>query len=314
MRIVITGSDGQIGFELVRAFESVATVIGLTIGDVDVTDTQALRARLRDEKPDLIINAAGYTAVDRAEQEPDIARAVNATAVGVLGGEARKLGAAVVHFSTDYVFDGRKSSPYTPDDAPQPLGAYAQSKYDGELALQGSGAAYLIIRTSWVYGVRGRNFLLAMLNLASTKPELRIVNDQTGCPTWCRPLARCTAAIVSKAIVGRPGSRSFGGRDGTYHLCSSDATTWFSFARRIFELADIRPAPKLVPITSREYAARARRPAYSVLDCSRTKETFGVLMDDWDTDLQELFRTERAALNAAMSTPTATPTPSGVTR
>src|SRR5215510_6766083 len=203
MRIVITGSDGQIGFELARAFEAAATVIGLTIGDVDVTDTPALRARLRDEKPDLIINASGYTAVDRAEQEPEIARAVNATAVGVIGEEARKLGAAVVHFSTDYVFDGRKSSPYTPDDVPHPLGAYAQSKYDGELELQRSGAAYLIIRTSWVYGMRGRNFLLAMLNLAGTKPELRIVNDQTGCPTWCRPLARCTALIVSKGIAGR---------------------------------------------------------------------------------------------------------------
>ena len=308
MRIAITGSEGQIGWELVRALQPIATVSGLTSGDVDLTDSPELRRRLRDINPDLIINAAGYTAVDRAELEPQIATAVNATAVGVIGDEARRLGAAVVHFSTDYVFDGRKASPYSPSDAPNPLSTYAKSKLAGEQALRDSGAAHLIFRTSWIYAARGRNFLLAMLQQAASKPELRIVNDQIGSPTWCRPLARAVGDIVMKSIEGAPGNRSFGGLEGTYHLCAGGSTTWFDFAQRIFQIADVRPLPKLVPITSHEYDARARRPTYSVLDCSKTTETFGVLMDDWDAALQELFRSERQALNAAVSAT------SGVTR
>jgi dTDP-4-dehydrorhamnose reductase len=251
MKTLLTGPDGQIGAEILSAWprergfgRQPCEIIPLSIEQCDFTNVAALRRFVREIKPNLIINASGYTAVDRAESEPDLARAINATAVGVLGEEARRLGAAVVHFSTDYVFDGRKRTPYTPEDKPNPQGVYAQSKREGEVALIESGAPYIIIRTAWIYGLRGRNFLLAILRQAAQKPELKIVNDQTGCPTWSRSVARGTIEMVSHAMEEKTGSCSFGGREGVYHLCAGGSTTWFDFARRIFQLADIpRTAP-----------------------------------------------------------------------
>jgi dTDP-4-dehydrorhamnose reductase len=290
MKTLLTGPDGQIGHELLATMPQIyaSQVVTLSIDQLDFADSAGIRRWVQQIKPNLIINAAGYTAVDRAESEPEVAMAINATAVGVLGEEAAKLGAAVVHFSTDYVFDGRKTTPYTPDDPPNPLSAYARSKLEGEIALIKSGAAHLIIRTEWIYGLRGRNFLLAMLENAA-KPELRIVADQIGCPTWCRAVAQATFEIINKSVTFDPSSKSwsFGGREGIYHLCSSGSTSWFDFARCIFDLAAIGPRPALVPITTEQYGAKAQRPKYSVMDCSRTTETFGVSMADWNVALRE---------------------------
>jgi dTDP-4-dehydrorhamnose reductase len=301
MKTLITGPDGQIGFELVANWPREHQVIALNSTELDLGDLAAIRKTLREIKPDLIVNAAGYTAVDRAEVEQERARAINAVAVGAIGEEARKLGAAVVHYSTDYVFDGRKRSPYATDDAPNPQSVYAQSKLEGEIALANSGAAHLIIRTSWIYGMRGRNFMLAILRQAALKPELRIVADQIGCPTWSGMVAKSTIDIVFKSLVGQTGGRSFGGREGLYHLSSGGSTNWFEFARRIIELAEVNKPPKLTPITTKEYGAPANRPAYSVLDCSRTAETFGVLIVDWSVVLEKLLIGHRAHLPEILS-------------
>jgi dTDP-4-dehydrorhamnose reductase len=301
MRILITGPDGQIGGELVDLWPATDEVVPISIAEMDFTDASAIRRKVRDIKPDLIVNAAGYTAVDLAETEHQIANAINATAVGILGEEAKRLGAAVVHYSTDYVFDGRKRTPYTPDDQPNPQSVYAQSKFDGEIALRESGAAHLILRTSWIYGARGRNFLLAVLRQALVKSELRIVSDQTGCPTWCQSVAQATIEIVRKAIAGKPGAWSFCGREGIYHICSGGSTTWFDFANRIFDFADFVPRPLLTPITTAQYGAPAARPAYSVMDCAKAHDAFGVLIADWAIMLEEILIRQRAVLARILS-------------
>jgi dTDP-4-dehydrorhamnose reductase len=301
MRILITGPDGQIGGELLDLWPSTDEVVPVSIAEMDFTNPQAIREKVREIKPDLIVNAAGYTAVDRAETEPDIAMAINATAVGVLGEEAKRLGAAVIHFSTDYVFDGRKRTPYTPDDQPNPQSVYAESKLQGEVALRESGAAHITLRTSWIYGARGRNFLLAILRQAASKPELKIVSDQTGCPTWSRSVAQATIEIAQRAMIGERGHWSFGERQGIYHLCSGGCTTWFDFAHRIFELADVPKKPKLVPITTEQYGAPAARPLYSVMDCSKAHDAFGVLIVHWAVALEKLLIGQRAELARTLS-------------
>lgn len=301
IKTLITGPDGQIGSEMIGAFPQHWEAVPLTIQALDFTDAAAVRRHLRDIQPGLIINAAGYTAVDRAETEPELARAVNATAVGILGEEARRLNAPILHFSTDYVFDGTKTTPYTPDDQPNPQSVYARSKFEGERALIASGASHLIIRTAWIYGLHGRNFLRAVLEQAAVKSELKIVNDQVGCPTPSRLVARAAAEIVVRALTGdaRGGQGwSFGDRAGIYHLCCGGSTSWFDFARRIFELADVHPKPRLVPITTEAYGARAARPKYSVMDCSRTREVFGVALPDWDHGLQHVLAGHTARINA----------------
>lgn len=296
MKVLITGPDGQIGSQLLQRWPNSDHVVPVSIAQLDFTNSDAIRQTVRDIAPNLIVNAAGYTAVDRAETEPDIAMSINATAVGVLGEEAKRLGASVIHYSTDYVFDGRKSSPYTPDDTPNPQSVYAKSKYQGEVALRESGASHVVLRTSWIYGVYGRNFLLAILRQARLKPELRIVSDQTGCPTWCGEVANATIAIAQRGLRAFNSQVTFGELGGTYHVCSGGSTTWFEFAKRIIELAEIPNPPKLVPITTQEYAAPAARPLYSVMDCSKAHETFGVLIAEWSSALEELLRTQRAEL------------------
>ena len=303
MKVLITGPDGQIGSEMLRAMAPHSQVVPLSIAEMDLTDPAAIRDRLRDLKPALIINAAGYTAVDRAEVEADLAQAINATAVGILGAEAKRLGAGVVHFSTDYIFDGAKRSPYTTEDQPNPLSVYGQSKLDGEVALRNSGASHLIIRTSWVYGLRGRNFLLAMLQQAAIKPELRVVNDQTGCPTSAPAIARASAKLTLRALAAESSGLPFGDRGGIYHLACGGATTWFDFARRIFDLADVPSPPPLRPISTADYGARAKRPPYSALDCTKARETFNVVMPGWETALEELLSADKAMLGQAASAP-----------
>lgn len=301
MKVLITGPDGQIGTQLLRFWPASDEVVPVSIAELNFADSAAIRQTVRAIAPDLIVNAAGYTAVDRAETEPELAMAVNATAVGVFGEEAKRLGAAVIHYSTDYVFDGTKRTPYTPNDAPNPQSVYAKTKYGGEVALRESGASHLILRTSWIYGLYGRNFLLAILRQAQLKPELKIVSDQTGCPTWCGDVAKATIAIAQRALHKNKNGSTFGERAGTYHICSGGSTTWFEFAKRILELAELPKSPKLAPITTEQYAAPAARPLYSVMDCSKARDAFGVQIPNWDETLEELLTTQRSELAQALA-------------
>ena len=301
MKTILTGPTGQVGHELLACWPPDQEIIPLGSGEMDLANADSIRSAIRRIKPDLIVNAAAYTAVDRAEDEPELAHAINGAAVGIIGEEAQRIGAAVVHYSTDYVFDGVKTTPYAIDDRPNPQSVYGRSKLEGELALAASGAAHLTIRTSWIYGLRGRNFLLAILRQAALKPELKIVADQIGSPTWCRVVARTSVEMIFGSLGGNPGARNFSNREGLYHLTCGGATNWFEFASRILEVAALQNPPKLTPISTIEYGARATRPLYSVLDCSRTVKTFGVLIVDWASALEELLIGQRAQLPAIMS-------------
>ena len=293
MHVLVTGSQGQIGHELLRTLAPLGSVTGIDIADLDLTkagDVEASGDRLH---PDPIVNSAAYTALDRAESEPELAHAVNANAVENLARIAVRLGTAIIHYSTDYVFDGTKTSPYVPSDRPNPQSVYGRTKLAGENALINSGAKFLILRTEWVYGLRGRNFVLAVLDQAQKKGELRVVNDQTGSPTWCRTIAQTTMDIVRASLAGSHGHRHFGGREGVYHLTCAGQTTWFEFARHIFASPHFAERPAIIPMSTAEFGARARRPAYSVLDCSLSERTFNVKMTPWQTAIDTMLA-ERA--------------------
>jgi dTDP-4-dehydrorhamnose reductase len=243
---------------------------------LDLADPDAIVAAVRGLKPDLIVNAGAYTAVDRAETERDLAFAVNATAPGILAAEAKRLSAVLIHYSTDYVFDGEARAPYAEDAPVAPLSVYGASKLAGEQAIAAAGARALTLRTSWVYGMRGSNFLLTIRRLAATRDELSIVADQTGVPNWCRTLAAATARIVA---MGLP---ALADRSGLYHLSSTGQATWFDFARAIVGDA---PTPRIVPITTAEYPLPARRPAFGVLATARFERTFGFALPPWRDEL-----------------------------
>ena len=251
---------------------------------VDLADFDGLTKALDRLAPDLIINAAAYTAVDRAEDEPDLAQRINGDAVGVLGAWAQRHGARVVHYSTDYVFDGRATRPYREDDAPHPVSVYGRSKLAGEIALRDSGARHLILRTAWVYAARGHNFLRTMLRLAVERDELRVVDDQLGAPTPARLIAEVTAQAFAPWFADAASAR-----DGVYHLVASGQTSWCGFARTIFERARraglIERVPAVHAIGSADYPTRARRPAYSMLDTAKLRDTFGIALPDWQTAL-----------------------------
>jgi len=285
--IVVTGSTGQIGYEAVRELAPLGKVVGLTRADLDLAKPTAIRETIRRLRPRVIVNAGAYTAVDRAESERELCGAINADAPGVLAEEARRLGALLVHYSTDYVFDGSKRAPYTEADPPAPLNVYGATKLAGEQAVQATGGAYVILRTSWVYGARGTNFLRTMLRLARERTELRVVNDQIGAPTWSRSVASMTASIVGYEL-GRDDELS-AGLAGLYHVAAGGSTTWYEFARCILE-GDPRREEQIcravVPITSAEYPTAARRPAYSVLDCSAFADRFRLSAMSWRDQLK----------------------------
>lgn len=283
MRILLTGTNGQVGFELARTLAPLGEVHGFDRAKLDLADPDALVRACRDVKPALIVNAAAYTAVDRAESEPEVARAINGRAPGVLAQEAKRLGAVLVHFSTDYVFSGGRRTPYEEDDPAGPLNEYGRSKLAGERAIAASGCKHLVFRTTWVYGPRGRNFLLTMLSLAATREELRVVADQRGAPTSSLFLAEATARAIRS--IPRSGVAS-----GIYHLSAAGETTWAGFATAIFARAATRPgfrAPRVIPIASSEYPTPARRPAYSVLSNRRFREAFGFAPEGWEAQLDE---------------------------
>lgn len=260
---------------------------------IDLADLDGLRAALDRIAPDLIVNAAAYTAVDRAQDEADLAMRINGAVPGVLGEWAMAHDARVLHYSTDYVFDGTASRPYREDEACHPLGVYGNSKLAGEIALRESGARYLILRTAWVYAARGHNFLRTMLRLAAEREVLRVVDDQIGAPTPAHLIADVTAQLIARWS----GDHSSGGysppSDGIYHLAASGETSWCGFAHAIFERAAtaglMTRAPEVIAIKTADYPTRARRPAYSVLDTMRLRETFGVALPDWRTALDQVI-------------------------
>ncbi|MCL5982720.1 MAG: dTDP-4-dehydrorhamnose reductase [Firmicutes bacterium] len=286
-RIMLTGQDGQVGWELQRTLASLGEVVALDRRQLDLANPVQIRERVREIRPDLIVNAAAYTAVDKAEEEPELAMVVNGTAPGILAEEARRVGAAIIHYSTDYVFDGKKTSPYTENDTPSgtpsPLNVYGRSKLAGEQALQAVGVRHLILRTSWVYGTRGKNFLLTILRLAREGEVLKIVDDQSGAPTWSRTIAEATNKILASGAWP-----AYAG--GTYHLTASGSTTWYGFAKAILAL-DPKPSEqvckRLIPIPTAEYPTPARRPAYSVLSGDKLKDVYGIVLPDWKQGLTQ---------------------------
>ncbi|MBN2524972.1 MAG: dTDP-4-dehydrorhamnose reductase [Deltaproteobacteria bacterium] len=286
-RILLTGKDGQVGFELERTLSPLGDVTAVDIGDCDLTDAAAIERLMAEVSPDIIVNPAAYTAVDKAESDAQTAAAINATAPGILGTLAAKRNALMVHFSTDYVFDGTKDTPYEETDPPHPVSVYGRSKLAGEEAVRQSGAKHLIFRLCWVYGTRGANFLLTMQRLAKEREELKIVNDQFGAPTWCRTIAESTAMILAQHIA-RPIEKS-----GTYHMSAEGVTSWYEFAKAIFELSANRTEfalKKATPIPTSDYPTPAKRPAYSVLSNNRLTADFGIHLPDWRVQLAQALR------------------------
>jgi dTDP-4-dehydrorhamnose reductase len=279
MRILLTGRNGQVGWELERAFASFGDVVAFDRQNLDLANPDQIVSRVRDTRPDVILNAAAYTAVDQAEQEPELAMAINGSAPGILADQAKRLGALLVHYSTDYVFDGKKASPYTEDDTPNPINIYGKSKLAGERAVRESGCRHLIFRTAWVYSDRGRNFLLSILRLAKEKPELRVVDDQHGAPTWARDIARASLKILEDA--SQP--------EGTYHLTAAGDTTWCGFATNIVARRGF--LARVVPIKSSEYPMPAARPANSLLSGARLHRVFGFSLREWRMGLDECLAT-----------------------
>jgi len=274
LRILLTGANGQVGWELRRTLAALGELEALGRAEIDLRDVGRIREAVRASNADVIVNAAAYTAVDKAESEREAAFAVNANAPGVLAEEAKRSGALLVHYSTDYVFDGAKPAPYVEEDEPNPVNVYGASKLAGERAIVGSGCRYLILRTSWVYGARGANFYLTMLRLARERPELRVVDDQEGAPTSSLAIARATAQLL------RPGAH------GLYHLSAAGQTSWCGFARAILGRAGL--ATPVVAIRTEDYPAPARRPRNSRLDCSRLRADFGVALAPWEEGLAEV--------------------------
>jgi dTDP-4-dehydrorhamnose reductase len=265
MKILVTGRSGQVGYELMRSLQPLGEVIGFDRDRMDLADLDQVRDVIRRVQPGLIVNPAAYTAVDKAETEPELAMRINGQAPGVMAEEAARLGAAIVHYSTDYVFDGTKQEPYTEADLPCPLNVYGRTKLAGEQAIAATGVPYLIFRTSWVYGMRGKNFLLTMMRLAAERDELRIVADQHGAPTWCRTLADTTAGILAQASAASDSGAWWRQNGGLYHLTSQGETTWHGFADALLDHAAKKPT--LVPISSSEYPVPAARPGNSRLSC-----------------------------------------------
>jgi dTDP-4-dehydrorhamnose reductase len=283
MKILICGRNGQVSQELQASLAGLGSLVVLGRDRLDLAQPAQIRQHVRQVAPDLIINAAAHTAVDQAQSEPELAFAINASGPGILAEEAASLGVPLIHYSTDYVFDGSKHEPYVESDAPNPLGVYGASKLAGEQAIAAVHEQHLILRTSWVYSTHGRNFLLTMQRLLQEKPELRVVADQIGAPTWAGSIARSTRALIERWQAGQPGAW------GTYHLTAQGETSWFGFAQAIGNaLRDQgKPCATLLPIPSSDYPTPAARPLNSRLDCSRLQREWGVSQPDWQTALHE---------------------------
>jgi len=279
LKILLTGRNGQVGWELERTLAPLGEVVATDRSTLDLTNEDQIRSAVRAAKPDVIVNAAAYTAVDKAESEPELAMRINGFAPGVLAEEAKGLGALLVHYSTDYVFDGEKALPYKEGDQPNPLNVYGRTTLEGEHAIGVSRCRHLILRTSWVYGPRGRNFILSICRAARERPELHVVDDQRGAPTSSVAIAHATAGIL-QGIARRAPS------DGIYHMSSAGEATWYEFAVAILALAGL--STPVVPIKSEQYPTSARRPHNSLLDNAKLRATFGVSLPDWRADLDSV--------------------------
>jgi len=279
-KVLLTGKSGQVGADLYQLLAHLADVRATDRASLDLTDARSIRECVRSFGPNIIINAAAYTAVDKAESEPQLAAAINATAPGVLAEAAVRAGALLIHYSTDYVFDGEKTGPYVESDPINPLNIYGKTKADGEEAIRATGCKHLIFRTSWVYSPRGSNFMLTILRLARERDELRIVNDQIGAPTSSELIAKATLRVL-KAYLKCPSSEFIYG--GTYHLTASGHCSWFDFATEIIRHLtekEVRTR-KLTAISSSKYPTPARRPLNSRLTCSKIMDRFGVVLPEW---------------------------------
>lgn len=277
-RILLTGKDGQIGWELQRSLAPLGEVVACDRQTLDLAQPDRIRTLVRDIKPAIIVHAAGYTAVDRAETDSANAHAINTLASGILGEEAQRLGALLVDFSTDYVFDGGKPSPYVEDDAPAPLNVYARTKFAGQQAILATGCRHLLLRVSWIYGLRGNNFLRTILRLAAERKELHVVDDQIGAPTWSRLIAEVVATMLARQDCPQ----------GLFHLSCAGETSWHGFAQAILQQTQfLRTAePALYRIPSRDYPLPAARPLNSRLSCRKLEDCMALKLPDWRIALQ----------------------------
>jgi dTDP-4-dehydrorhamnose reductase len=287
--ILILGKQGQIAWELQMTLASLGRVTVLGSQELDLANPDAIREKVRSIQPDIIVNAAAYTAVDKAESESELCFSINGIAPGILAELARESQALLVHYSTDYVFDGTKTTPYLETDATNPLSVYGASKLAGEQAISQVDCAHLILRTTWVYGNRGKNFLLTILRLAAEKQELKIVADQIGSPTWSRSISIATSQIIAQCRHDRTNIK------GLYHLSAAGETSWHGFAVQIIDRyrslnPDLHLAiEQILPIPTTDYPTPAQRPANSVLDNSKLLTDFGVQLPDWNLSLEQLI-------------------------
>jgi dTDP-4-dehydrorhamnose reductase len=287
-RILIIGKNGQVGYELRRTLAPLASVVAVDYPDIDLTSGDSIRQWVRESKARVVINAAAYTAVDKAESETERAMQINGEAPGIIAEEAAKLGSLMVHYSTDYVFPGDQSTPYVETDEPGPLGAYGRTKLAGDLAVQAVGGAHLIFRLCWVYGSRGQNFMLTMMRLARERETVRVVSDQIGCPTWSRMIAEATAQAVRTTLSKVASPKDF---SGVYHLSATGRTSWHGFAQAIIDRipAVEKKCHAVIPITTAEYPTPAKRPSFSLMDCSKLERTFGIRLPEWQESLAQVL-------------------------
>lgn len=289
-RVLVTGADGQVGRALLESFDGAAELVGCNRSTLNLSNADQIRSKVREVAPDVIINAGAYTAVDRAESEQELATAINGRAPGVLAEEARRAGSLLIHYSTDYVFDGSKAGPWVENDATNPLSVYGASKLAGEEAIRAAGGTYLIFRTSWVYAAVGKNFVLTMLRLGRERDSLNVVDDQVGAPTTAAELARATRTISSGVLEGKFGEDA--DWTGTYHMTCAGSTSWCGFARAVFERAPgllDGKTPTVNPIKTSDYPTPAKRPLNSVLSNEKLLARFGVRLADWEPALDEVL-------------------------
>lgn len=287
-RILLLGGSGQVGSDLQQILPEFSEVLSPARRQVDLLDQDKLRSSVRDFQPEIIVNAAAYTAVDRAEKEPEVADAINNSAPATLAEVAAETGALLVHYSTDYVFDGTKSGPYVEADRVNPLNVYGRTKAAGERAITSSGCKHFVFRTSWVYSHRGSNFVLTILRLARERDELRIVSDQIGAPSSSRSIAEATAQVLKSCMLG---GRSFS--SGIYHMTDQGHTSWFGFAEHILKNSHAilgSSRPKLTPIPTSEYPTPARRPHNSLLSCARLLSEFAITMPSWQDSVASVIQ------------------------